>query len=102
MQQTTKNWGEIYKAKDLVDLKLRLDNVGIRQRVFYQVCRLNYRTCKEAFPQLWTNPNRYQQKDFSAGKAFLFLQQQFFVRRVNKVGRVSLYGHYYTLGAKYK
>ncbi|MCH2043014.1 MAG: hypothetical protein MK212_02650 [Saprospiraceae bacterium] len=101
MQQTTKNWAEIRKAKNLEDLQLRLDHIGVIQRESYKVSRLKNQTRKEIFPQLWLNPNEYQQKDFAADRAFATLEQRLLVRIANKSGRIALYGHYYTIGRKY-
>ena len=102
MQQTTKNWAVIDQAENIEDLEKRLGKAIIIQREKFRVSRLQNRTRKEVFPDLFTNSRSYDDKELNVDKAYQRLAGCSFVRKVSTHGQISLYGQKYFLAKKYK
>lgn len=101
MQRTTKNWAEIKMCQDIKQLNRQLKQTCIIQRELYKVSRLNNKTRKESYPQLYSNPRTYCSNDFDVQKAYNRLEKWTFVRRTSAIGQFSLYRQVYYLGKKY-
>lgn len=101
MQRTTKNWAEVKGCQNIEQLAKRLKRVCTIQRDLYKVSRMKNKTRKEIFPQLYTNPRKYNPDDFNIQKAYQRLEKWTFVRQTSPIGQFSLYNQVYYLGKAY-
>jgi len=101
MQRTTKNWAEVKDCQDIVQLTERLNRACFIQREVYKVSRLQNRTRKDVFPQLYNNPRTFDSNDFDVQKAYQRLEGWTFVRQTSSIGQFTLYRQVYYLGKAY-
>lgn len=101
MQRTTKNWAEVNDCQDIAQLVQRLKRACFIQRELYKVARLQNRTRKDVFPQLYNNPRKFNPDDFDIQKTYQRLQGWTFSRKTSSIGQFTLYHQVYYLGKAY-
>lgn len=96
-------WVEAHKAADEHALQKQLDWALLMQRERYPAC--NNKSRLEAYPQLLHNSRLYRQCDEEVLWHFErvqdFLADFVWTRRVDKVGRVSIFSSAYSVGRSY-
>lgn len=102
MQRTTKNWAEVNQCIDIHQLEERLKITCEIQRELYKVTRLTNKPRKDVFPELYTNPRKYQSESFNVNRIYQRLASWTFVRQSSSSGQVSIYNQIYYLGIIYK
>lgn len=101
MQGTTSRWAEVRQARSLEKLQHQLEQVITFQREHYPVKRLCAQTRLEAYPALNKPRRSYDQEHFDAQKAYAYLADVQFVRKVSANGRITVYEHGYQVGKKW-
>lgn len=100
-QGTTGKWSDAKSCTSLEELRSNLDYAVIAQRE-----RLKTRVCKgltraEYYPELFTNPKKYDPEDFDIQRIFQHLTQGKWYRTVHQNGQTDMFGQYYQVGFKY-
>jgi len=94
------NWVEPERAGSVAAFQAQLDWTITMQREQYPAVGRQSRL--QAYPMLETNPRRYSRETEAQQWQFervqTFLRQFVWSRRVDKVGRISLFGHAYSVG----
>lgn len=96
-------WVAPHKAQTLGDLQAQLDWAIDMQRNRYPV--LNGHSRQQVYPTLAHNPRVYSQAQehtlWQLQRVDAFLSQAVWTRRVDKVGRISLFSRAYSVGRAY-
>lgn len=97
-------WSEPHNCPSLRECQQRLDDACRFQREVYPAIEGQSRL--SAYPELGTNPRPYDpdQEDslWQLQRVGHFLEQYRFDRRVDQVGRISLFSHDYTIGRPHR
>jgi hypothetical protein len=96
----TQQWGELHRCADFAEAAAILAEVARIQREEYPAIR--GRTRLEAFPQLAVPRREYAPADEGAiwdlARVDAFLARGCWVRRADRNGRISIYGHGHSVG----
>jgi hypothetical protein len=97
-QDTTARWADISQCQTVADFQESLNQAVIDQRENYPTRVCGGKTRIAAYPELNTNPRRYDPRNFDAQRAYRFIANYSFARIVSKNGQLSLLGHRYQVG----
>lgn len=101
-QGTTSRWSEVTKCKDYLDLQIRLNQAVVDQRENYPTRVCQGKTRIEAYPELKSNPVRFNPWDFDVKRIYRFLAKGEWIRKVSDRGVLVLFGNKYQLTARNK
>ncbi|MCP4988167.1 MAG: hypothetical protein GY928_19605 [Colwellia sp.] len=91
-QGTTARWSDYQKCNNYQQLQQALNNACLIQRDKYPLDRAGLKTRKELFPELYTNPNKFETNCFSMKRVIDTLAEHTYIRRVSKNNQFTLYG----------
>ena len=96
-------WVEAHHARDRQALQKQMDWAIRMQRERYPACEGQARIL--AHPQLLSNPRLYSRQDeerlWDFERVLSFLAEKLWTRRVDKIGRISLFSSDYSVGRAY-
>lgn len=101
-QGTTSRWSEVTKCKNYLDMQRRLSQAVIDQREHYPTRVCQGKTRIETYPELNTNPVKFNSWDFELERVYRFLAKGEWIRKVSDRGVLVLFGHKYQLTSKNK
>lgn len=85
-------WAEPSRCASVEELQAAVDEANRIQRSVFRVPRKKGLTRQQLYPELDTNPRKYDPKAFSFEKVEAYLAQKVWVREVKKNGCISLFG----------
>lgn len=100
-QGTSMRWAEVLQCKTLEEAQHKLDEVCLIQREQYPVTRLNNKTRKDAFPELYHNHRAWNPADFKPQRTYDFLAKKQYIRKVSANCQITHFGHKSRIGAQY-
>lgn len=102
MQSTTSRWTEVEQCDNCTELQTKLDRAASVQRECYPLRRLDLKSRKELYPELWNNSSAYNPHTaFDVNRITAYLSQFSFVRKVNKRGVFHFYAQQVYAGRKH-
>lgn len=101
-QGTTGKWSDPKNCKNLEQLRKSLEFAVWAQRERYPSRVCEKKTRMQYYPELGTNPRRYNPQDFDLNRVFRYLEKGTWYRTVSSVGQISLFGKRYQAGFKHK
>jgi len=101
-QGTASRWSEVYSCLDVESMQTKLDQMGQIQRDHYPVKRLGNQTRRKVFPDLYHIKRPFDPKAFDPDKAYQYLEQATFPRKVSASGVIQLYNKDFNVGMAYK
>lgn len=101
-QGTASRWAEVYKCQGLEQMQAHLDEVCALQRDHFPVKRIGKATRGEVFKELYTVARPFEQAVFDEQKAYCYLAQAVYPRKVSACGTVSIYDKPFQAGAQHK
>lgn len=97
------NWVEAHKAFQCQALQAQLDWAIDMQRERYPACQGHSR--RQAYPELYRNPRPYgacqEDQMWDIQRVYEWISLRIWKRRVDKVGRISLFSTPYSVGRAY-
>ena len=99
---TSARWADAYRCANIAQLQERLDEAARCQREAYKVVRLGKVTRKELFTELHENPRRFDESLFDEERAYQFLSQAVYPRKVSSCGTIALYSKSFSVGLQHK
>lgn len=101
-QGTSSRWAELSECQSIDQMQQRLDEVCRFQRDIYPVRRIGNVPRRQVFPELYQKARPFEQAHFDEQKAYEFLAQAVYPRKVSSRGTISLYGQRFQPGLKYR
>lgn len=101
-QGTTAKWAEVYDCADIQTMQLKLDEACDHQRNYYPVKKLGNRSRSDVFATLNQNHRSFDAGLFDEQKAWTYLAQAIFPRKVSANGTVHIYHKSVQAGAYLK
>lgn len=101
-QGTTGKWSDPKNCKNIEELRTALEFAVQTQRERYRSRVCNGKTRMQYYPELATNPRRYNPLDFDINRVFRYLETGKWYRTVSSVGQISIFGRLYQAGFKHK
>lgn len=101
-QGTSARWAEIEACQSLEQMQQHLDDACHFQRDHYRVRRIGNKSRKEVFAQLYEKKRPFEQAHFDINKAYQYLAQVVYPRKVSANGAFALYGQQFQAGLPYK
>lgn len=101
-QGTSSRWAEVFECKNIPQMQQRLDEACRFQRDIYPVRRIGNVPRKRVFPGLYEKARPFEQARFDEQKAYAFLAQAVYPRKVSAYGTISLYSQKFQVGFKYR
>jgi len=101
-QGTTGRWSDAKSCQDIEAFRVALDYAVIAQRERLKTRVCNKKTRAEYYPQLFTNPRRYNSQDFDIQRVLEFLKKGQWYRTVSQVGQVNMFAKTYQVGYPYR
>lgn len=101
-QGTTGNWSDAGSCEDHEHFSKSLDYAVVAQRE-----RSKTRVCKgltraQFYPELFTNPRKYNPTDFDPQRIFKYLAKGTWHRTVSQIGRTLMFGFMYQVGYRHR
>lgn len=85
-------WSSPVECANIGQLQMAVDEANRIQRSVFLVPRKDRLTREQLYPQLATNPRKYDPKTFCFNKVGAYLAQKVWAREVKKNGCISLFG----------
>jgi len=101
-QGTTSRWAEVHKYQDLEQMQNHLDEVCSLQRDHFPVKRIGKATRNEVFKDLYTVKRSFEQAVFMEQKAYQYLAQAVYPRKVSSSGTTTIYNKPFQIGLPHK
>ena len=101
-QAVSANWADPLQCADCDHLGQRLKEVCTIQREHYKTRVWNKKTRLEVFPELKTNPQKYDPEQVNLQLLFEFLATGQWARKVSSAGCVRIFGKQKYAGEKYQ
>lgn len=92
LQGTSSRWAEITQCASYGELQQRLDEEAHVQRCLFPVARLGNKTRLETFPSLEKSIREWTPDGFCPERAYGFLSQKIFTRKVSSSGHLTHFG----------
>lgn len=96
------DWIEFEKCQDTFELQIQLWKQAEFHNYHFPIRRLNHKKRIEAFPSLPFTGRSWDPGDFRLQRALDFLAEGSWERKVSTNGQVTIYGHRFSVGMKYK
>lgn len=101
-QGTVSRWAEVYECQSLEQMQERLDGACALQRDHFLVKRIGKATRSEVFKDLYTIERPFERAIFDEQKAYRYLAQAVYPRKVSRVGSTDIYRKSFQVGAAHK
>lgn len=101
-QGTASRWAEVYHCQSLEQMQHNLDEACALQRDHFPVKRIGKATRSQVFKDLYTVKRPFDQAVFDEQKAYRYLAQAVYPRKVSAVGTTSVYNQPFQVGAAHK
>lgn len=95
------NWVNPKMIETPQQLQSDLDKMSDFQRNHYKIPKKGMRTRIECYPELETNPRKYDPENFNMDLVWDFLDNQIWTRKVNRNGEVLFFGNRIYLNKKH-
>ncbi len=101
-QATSSRWAEVFKCTSIEQMQRQLDEACHFQRDIYPVRRIGNASRKQVFPKLYDNPRLFEKVNFDEQRAYDFLAQVIYPRKVSARGTIALYNQPFQVGFKFR
>ena len=101
-QGTASRWAEVYKCQSLEQMQMHLDEVCALQRDHFPVKRIGKATRNVVFKDLYTVARPFEKAVFDVQKAYCYLAQAVYPRKVSIGGTTSIYSKPFQVGTEHK
>ncbi len=101
-QGTASRWAEVDRCQSLEQMQEKLNEVCIIQRDHFPVKRIGKVTRSKVFEDLYCTQRPFEQTLFDEQKAYQYLAQAVYPRKVSSAGHTAIYGKTFQVGLKYK
>ena len=101
-QGTTSRWADVSNCCDYLDFQHKLNQAVWHQRELYPSRVCNGQTRAQCYPQLFTNPKRFNPNAFYIHFTYEHLAKGVWQRKVSKDGTTRLFSENYQIGRKHK
>lgn len=101
-QGTVSRWAEVYECQTLEQMQERLDDACALQRDRYPVKRIGKASRSDVFGDLYTIVRPFELAIFDEQKAFHYLAQAVYPRKVSSGGSTDIYRKSFQVGAAHK
>lgn len=101
-QGTVSRWAEVYESQSLEQMQERLDDACALQRDRYPVKRIGKVSRSEVFSDLYTVARPFEQAVFDEQKAYRYLAEAVYPRKVSSGGTTTVYNKPFQVGTAHK
>ena len=101
-QGTLSRWTEWSKCHDAFDLQYRVWQQAAFHNLHYPVSRLRRQTRVTYFSGLLHAPRSFHPERFDINRVLKFVATGAWIRKVSKVGQLTMWGQRFTVGQQYK
>lgn len=101
-QGTISRWAEVYKCQSLEQMQECLDDACALQRDLFPVKRIGKSSRRDLFKDLYTVARPFQQAIFDEQKAYRYLAQAVYPRKVSSGGTAAIYNKPFQVGAAHQ
>jgi len=101
-QHTSARWAEVYKCSSIEQMEKQLDNAALYQRDLFKVTRLGKVTRKQLYPKLYNNDRIFDNASFDINRAYNFLAQAIYPRKISSSGTIVIYNKVFNIGLPFK
>lgn len=101
LQGTCKRWVNPASLKNIEGLQIALDQNSDFQRNHYEIPRAEFKTRIELYPELQTNPRKYDPNNFDIKKVDKYLSLKTWKRKIKSIGSVHFFGQSIHIGRKF-
>jgi transposase InsO family protein len=101
-QGTLSRWAEVHKCQNLEQMQVHLDEASRMQRDHCLVRRLGKASRTEVFKDLYTPARVFDEAIFDEQKAYEYLAQASYPKKVSVVGTTTVYNKPFQVGAQHK
>lgn len=101
-QGTASRWAEVLQCQTIAQMQDRLDEACRFQRDIYPVRRIGKAPRKQVFPNLYTKVRPFEQTQFDEQKAYQYLAQAVYPRKVSSNGTISIYTKRFQAGFQFR
>lgn len=101
-QATVARWAEIHQCTSIGQMQQRIDEACRFQRDVYPVIRIGNVARKKVFVDLYHKARPFEQATFIENRAYDFLAQAIYPRKVSERGTISLYNKKFQAGLPYR
>jgi len=101
-QGTTARWADPARCADYLDLQCQLDRAVLDQRENFPTRTCKGKTRAAQFPALFSNTRKFNPCDFDTTRAYLYLAQGVWQRKISTVGTTDVFGRTYQVGYQHR
>ncbi|MBL7775880.1 MAG: transposase [Saprospiraceae bacterium] len=101
-QGTLSRWAEVHKCQSLEQMQAHLDEASAMQRDYCPVSRLGKTPRSEVFKDLYTPTRPFDQAIFDEQRAYDYLAQAIYPKKVSVGGTTTVYNKPFQVGAQHK
>lgn len=101
-QGTLSRWAEVHNCQDLEQMQTHLDEAATMQRDHCPVKRLGKVPRTQVFKDLYTPARPFEQAVFDQQKAYDYLAQAIYPKKVSTSGTTTVYNKPFQVGAQHK
>ncbi len=97
-QGTTARWADPEQCRDYLELQSQLNQAVTDQRENYHTRTCKGKTRAEQYPELFSNPRKFNPKDFDMKRVYEHLSSGSWQRKTSSVGVANMFGAIYQVG----
>jgi len=101
-QGTASRWAEVYKCQSMEQMQEHLDDVCAFQRDHFPVKRIGKLSRSQVFKDLYIVARPFEQARFEEQRAYNYLAQAIYPRKVSSGGKTTIYNKPFQVGAQHK
>lgn len=101
-QGTTARWADPAQCEDYLDLQERLNQAVLDQRENFPTRTCKGKTRAAQFPELFSNPRKFNPWDFDILRVYRHLAQGSWQRKISSAGTTNVFGQVYQVGYQYR
>lgn len=98
LQGTCHRWTNPISCNSVKELQKSLDEVSDFQRDNYEIPALKNKTRLELYPELESNPRKYDPNDFSIDKVYEYLARKVWQRKIRFIGNITFFNQTIHIG----
>jgi len=101
LQGTICRWAGPCNQQSIEELQQRIDEESDFQRNHYRIPSKQNKTRIELYPELETNPRKYNPELFDINRVYKFLSEKVWIRKVKNKGMMKFFAHQIWVGRKF-